>query len=162
TLYVLSAIDKTNFKPIGENLLTVAINREGDKVTGFTIKSVGANVKFTRAESGKVDRPKLARVEEGPVKITAPLNWPSFRGRNATGVADGQMPPVSWDAEKGINVIWKTPIAGLAHSSPIVWGERLYVTTAISGDSNSKFRPGQYGDVDSVNDNSVHSWRVHC
>src|SRR5262249_33775276 len=39
---------------------------------------------------------------------------------------------------------------------------RLFVTTAISGDPNSKFRPGQYGDVDSANDSSVHSWRVYC
>src|SRR5262249_36551166 len=105
---------------------------------------------------------KPTPMEEGPVRITSPLNWPSFRGRNANGTADGQMPPTSWDVEKGVNVVWKTPIPGLGHSCPIIWGDRIFITTAISGDPNSKLRAGQYGDVDSVNDSSVHTWRVYC
>ncbi len=47
-------------------------------------------------------------------------NWPSFRGQNSAGVGDGSTPPTSWDAEKSINISWKTPIPGLAHSSPII------------------------------------------
>ena len=162
TLYVLTAIDKTSFKPVGEGSVTVAIERQGDKVTGFTFKRAGINTKFKRSEERKADALKPAPIEEGPVNVAVALNWPSFRGQNASGIADGQMPPTSWDAEKGINVIWKTPIPGLGHACPIVWGDRIFVTTAVSGDPNSKFRPGQYGDVDSVNDSSVHSWRVYC
>ena len=59
-------------------------------------------------------------------------NWPSFRGPNASGVADGKPTPTSWDAVKGTNIVWKTPIPGLAHSCPVVVGDRVYVTTAIS------------------------------
>ncbi len=89
-------------------------------------------------------------------------NWPSFRGTNASGVADGQMSPTTWDAEKSVNVKWKTPIPGLAHSSPVLWNDRLYVTTAISSDPKSTFRHGLFGDVDSATDTSKHTWRVYC
>ncbi|HMG36836.1 MAG TPA: PQQ-binding-like beta-propeller repeat protein [Blastocatellia bacterium] len=94
--------------------------------------------------------------------ITCALDWPSFRGPNASGVADGKPTPVSWDATKGSNVLWKTPIPGLAHSSPIVWGDRVFVTTAISSKGTNDYRHGLYGDVDSDKDTSVHSWHVYC
>jgi outer membrane protein assembly factor BamB len=89
-------------------------------------------------------------------------NWPSFRGLNASGVADGAKTPVSWDAEKNINIAWKLALPGLAHSSPIVWGERLYVTTAISSIPKPYFRAGLYGDVDTDKDMSKHTWKVYC
>ncbi len=89
-------------------------------------------------------------------------NWPSFRGAHASGVADGQNPPSSWNADSSLNMLWKTPIPGLAHSSPIVWGEKVFVTTAISNDPQSVFRHGLFGDVDSAEDASKHVWRVYC
>jgi outer membrane protein assembly factor BamB len=89
-------------------------------------------------------------------------NWPSFRGPNASGIAEGAKPPVTWNAESSENIRWKTAIPGLAHSSPIIWHDRVFVTTAISSDPNSVFRPGLYGDVDSAEDESKHSWRVYC
>ena len=89
-------------------------------------------------------------------------NWPSFRGPNASGVADGQNPPTTWDAAKSDNIRWKTAIPGLGHSSPIVWGDRVFVTTAISSDPNSEFRPGLVEVFESAKDVSRHSWRVYC
>ncbi len=89
-------------------------------------------------------------------------NWPQFRGPNASGVADGKPLPVSWDGAKGTNVRWKTPIPGVAVSSPIVWGDKLFVTTAISSDPNAKLRHGLYGDVEPSNDLTKHSWKVYC
>ncbi|HVG18943.1 MAG TPA: PQQ-binding-like beta-propeller repeat protein [Blastocatellia bacterium] len=89
-------------------------------------------------------------------------NWPSFRGANASGVAEGKPTPVTWDATKGTNVLWKTPIPGLAHSSPIVWGDKIFVTTAISSKGGEYFRPGLYGDVDSDKDTSKHTWKVYA
>ncbi|PYV41669.1 MAG: pyrrolo-quinoline quinone [Acidobacteria bacterium] len=89
-------------------------------------------------------------------------NWPSFRGPNASGVADGQNPPIRWDEGKSLNILWKTPIPGLAHSSPVVWRDKVFLTTAISSDPRSTFRHGLYGDVDSAQDVSKHSWRIYC
>ncbi|HEX9760645.1 MAG TPA: PQQ-binding-like beta-propeller repeat protein [Candidatus Acidoferrales bacterium] len=88
-------------------------------------------------------------------------NWPTFRGPGATGIAQGSA-PVEWDAEKGHNILWKTPIPGLAVSSPVVWGDRIFVTTAVSSDPNSGFRHGLYGDVEPAKDMSKHAWRVYA
>ena len=90
----------------------------------------------------------------------AAQNWPSFRGPNASGVADGQATPVKWNVTTGENVIWKAPIAGLAVSSPVVWGDRVFVSTAVSSDPNAAIRTGLYGDVQPSNDQSNHSWRL--
>src|SRR5437868_13759096 len=81
-------------------------------------------------------------------------DWPQFRGPSASGIGDGTRPPVHWDATKGTNVVWKTEIPGLSVSSPIVWGDRVFVTTAISSDPKQKLRIGLFGDTDPVNDAS--------
>ena len=88
--------------------------------------------------------------------------WPSFRGEQATGVAEGQALPVQWDADKGINIKWKTKIPGLAHSSPIVWEDRVFVTTAISSRGGDSFRHGLYGDGTASEDRSVHQWKLYA
>jgi outer membrane protein assembly factor BamB len=90
-----------------------------------------------------------------------PAPWPSFRGANAAGVADGQGAVADWDVATGHNVRWTTPIPGIAVSSPVVWGDRVFVTTAI-GRGDQTFRTGLYGDVAPVNDLSTHTWRVYA
>jgi outer membrane protein assembly factor BamB len=86
--------------------------------------------------------------------------WPSFRGTNASGTADGHPTPVKWDAASGESVLWKTPLPGIAVSSPIVWGDRVYVSTAVSSDPNATIRTGLYGDVEPVSDATKHTWRL--
>jgi len=93
---------------------------------------------------------------------TTDATWPSFRGRYASGVADGQNLPDQWNGENGANIKWKTPIPGLAHSSPIVWGKRIFVTTAISSAGDHSFKHGLYGEGTASEDRSVHHWRVYC
>src|SRR5262245_34070545 len=88
--------------------------------------------------------------------------WPSFRGDHAAGVADGSNLPDQWDAEKGTSIKWKAHIPGLAHSSPVVWGDRIFVTTAISSKAGATFRRGLYGDGDASDDRSSHQWKVYC
>lgn len=89
-------------------------------------------------------------------------NWPSFRGERASGVADGQNPPTTWDAEKSTNILWKRRIPGVGHSSPVVWGDRIFVTTAITSDPNSVYLDGPTHSGESSADLSKHSWRVYC
>src|SRR5688572_1100720 len=89
-------------------------------------------------------------------------SWPSFRGPNASGVADGQNLPDEWNAKTGQNILWRTPISGLAHSSPIVWGNRVYVTSAVSSDPKATFRPGLYGDGDASKDRTTHKWMLYA
>lgn len=87
-------------------------------------------------------------------------DWPSFRGPAASGVADGQPTVIKWDAKTGENVLWKAAVPGVAVSSPIIWGDRIFVSTAVSGDPKVGIRTGLYGDVEPLNDLSRHSWRV--
>ncbi len=110
----------------------------------------------------------LATLAVRPGADTKPSSdWPSFRGLNAQGLAEGFRTPITWNADesdgkKSENVLWKTAIPGLAHSSPIISGNRLFVTTALSGKDNPELKVGLYGDGDSVEDDTVHSWQVYC
>lgn len=91
-------------------------------------------------------------------------NWPSFRGPNASGVADGQDPPMVWDVSKSDSVPWKTPIPGLAHSSPVVWGDRVFVTTAVSSAPKVEFlsRGAAAENADTLKETFRHAWRIYC
>jgi outer membrane protein assembly factor BamB len=77
-------------------------------------------------------------------------SWPSFRGTRAS------------DGAKGQNILWRTPVPGLAHSSPVVWGGRIFVTSAVSSNPNATFRPGLYGDGDASDDRSRQRWMVYA
>ncbi len=87
-------------------------------------------------------------------------NWPQFRGPSASGVVEGQAAAVTWDAQKSVNTRWKTAIPGLAHSSPVVWGNKIFVTTAITSAAKDETRYGLYGDVAPVKDDPKHIWKV--
>jgi outer membrane protein assembly factor BamB len=93
-----------------------------------------------------------------PAPESAAGSWPSFRGPDGSGVAEGQNLPDEWDGQTGKNVLWKTAVEGLAHSSPIVWGGRIFVTSAVSSRKDASFRPGLYGDGDASDDRSIHQW----
>ena len=58
-------------------------------------------------------------------------NWPQWRGPRGQGVSEEKNLPLEWSATK--NIKWKTPLPGRGHSSPIVWGNRLFLTTSIEG-----------------------------
>lgn len=89
-----------------------------------------------------------------PESADASDSWPSFRGPHARGVADGQPFPERWNIETGENILWRTTVPGLGHSSPIVWGNRLFVTSAISSRGGANFRTGPYGGGDASDDTS--------
>jgi outer membrane protein assembly factor BamB len=110
----------------------------------------------------KIVRTGPDRAPALPEPLPARGSWPSFRGPNASGIATGQNLPETWNGKTGENILWKTPILGLAHSSPIVWGDRVFVTTAISGRGNATFKPGLYGDGDASDDRSPHKWMLYA
>ena len=87
-------------------------------------------------------------------------NWPQFRGPGATGVVEGRPAPVNWDPAKSVNTLWKTEIPGLGHSSPVVWGNKVFVTTAVTTAAKDETRYGLFGDVAPVKDDPKHVWKV--
>ena len=88
-------------------------------------------------------------------------NWPQFRGPGASGVAEGHMTPTSWDAGRGVNIKWKTPIPGLSHASPVVRGNRVFVITAVSSDPAPTFVPKDRG-IGLARDEVKHAWKIYA
>ncbi len=86
-------------------------------------------------------------------------NWPSFRGPGARGVADGQDLPVEWDVATGKNVRFRTEIPGMGHSSPIVWGERVFLTTAEAAGVPPLCLADECG-IDLATDDQEFTWKV--
>jgi outer membrane protein assembly factor BamB len=86
-------------------------------------------------------------------------NWPQFRGPQAGGVDASAAVPARWDVEKGENIRWRATIPGLAHSSPVIWGDRIYVTSAVRP-GKADLKVGLYGDIASANDQEPHQWRL--
>ena len=88
-------------------------------------------------------------------------DWPQFRGYRAAGQIREAGIPADWDVESGKHVVWKTKVPGLGHASPIICGDAIYVVTAISGVADAGLRVGLYGDIASVEDDTVHVWKLY-
>jgi outer membrane protein assembly factor BamB len=89
-------------------------------------------------------------------------HWPAFRGPRASGVAEGHPLPLEWSVERGEGVLWRTAIPGMGHGSPVIWGDRLFVTTAVGPGGDAPLRVGLYGETAPVKEDTVHRWKVLC
>lgn len=94
-------------------------------------------------------------------------NWAQWRGPDGQGISPETTLPTTWSATQ--NIKWKTPLPGRGNSSPIVWGERIFLTTALEGDVIPDAKPVKHkleGDVfvhpDSVAGNKHHTLQVLC
>jgi outer membrane protein assembly factor BamB len=101
-----------------------------------------------------------------PVVLMAQtVDWPMFRGQNALGVAEGKIVD-SWNADpfEGPlrNILWRTPIAGLSHSSPIIWQDRLFVTTALASRGEASLKLAIHDPGTPADDNGEQTWIVFC
>jgi len=90
----------------------------------------------------------------------ADTNWPQFRGPAAGGIGTGA-PPQEWNADSGKNIRWKAEIPGLGHSSPVIWGDRIFLTSAV-GAGDAALKVGLYGDIAPVKSEGEQSFRVYC
>jgi hypothetical protein len=93
-------------------------------------------------------------------------NWPGFRGPGAQGIADGYPTRADWNADvaagKLSGVLWRAEVPGLGHSSPIVWGNNIFVATAVRLSGKAPLRIGYYGDVKAAPDNDEQKWMILC
>jgi len=95
-----------------------------------------------------------------PLTVLHAQNWPSFRGNNASGVSEGGKTPITWSVDKSQNIRWKTAIPGFSHSSPIVWGNRVFVITAISSNAQAGFIAKDRS-ISLADDGVKHTWRIY-
>lgn len=58
-------------------------------------------------------------------------NWPGWRGPRGDGTSSEQNVPLRWDGTTGENIVWKTPIPGTGHGSPIVWNDSIFLVTCL-------------------------------
>ncbi len=100
------------------------------------------------------------------VASEASQNWPRFRGPGATGVLEGYTLPKTWNAdpaaEEPEGVLWRAPIPGLGHSSPIVWGDRIFVCTAVPEGDAAALMLGSGGQPTAADDSRNHQWMILC
>ena len=95
------------------------------------------------------------------VPILGQENWPQFRGPGARGVGDSPKLPLVWGS--GTNIAWQTPIPGRGWSSPVVWGDRIFLTTAVSEGQVEAPKKGLYFGGDRPTPPSYrHHWQVLC
>ncbi len=95
-------------------------------------------------------------------------NWPQWRGPDGSGISNEKNLPSEWSPTK--NIKWKVPIDGRAHSSPIVWGNRIFLTTAVEGSvvpgAKAVNHTGDDGKPflhpDSVGADKKHTFKVIC
>ena len=83
-------------------------------------------------------------------------NWPAFRGPSAGGVGDASPLPAE------LKVKWRTPLEGLGHSSPVIWGDRLFIATAVNSAGKSPIKLGLYGDRTPAEETAEQAWKILC
>lgn len=86
--------------------------------------------------------------------------WPSFRGRAASGVLDSPV-ATQWDVASGAGIRWRVTIPGLSHASPIAWNDRVYVVSAVRLEGASALDRQAQGVV-FAQDTVRHAWRLYA
>jgi hypothetical protein len=88
-------------------------------------------------------------------------HWPQFRGPNSLGVSENTNLPDTWSRTK--NVLWKQELPGRGWSSPVVWGNRVFITTVINAGMSEEPQKGLYfGGNRQTPSTTEHEWKVYC
>jgi len=120
-------------------------------------------VKLTR----RISLALIAAMSVGMLTTASSLagNWPQWRGPDGSGISNEKNLPAEWSVSK--NIKWKTPIEGRGHSSPIVWGKMIFLTTAIEGEvvpgakaAKHMMDNKEFIHPDSVGANKKHTFKV--
>jgi outer membrane protein assembly factor BamB len=87
-------------------------------------------------------------------------NWPQFRGPGSTGVVDDPALPDKWSTTE--NVAWKVDIPGIGWSSPIVWGDTIFLTSVVNSGATEAPKKGLYFGGERKASNDEHRWMVYA
>ena len=87
-------------------------------------------------------------------------NWPGWRGPGSLGVSTEKGIPAQWDLSR--NIKYKVEVPGLGHSSPIIWGERIFITTAVNADPALENWQKGFFSGERKPDASEISWKLLC
>lgn len=143
----------------GDGYPDIAVGNSGSRNSVYlNLPSSG-----TRSQSARLRAPIMpSSIDERQ----ASTDWPSFRGTDARGVADGYALPTTWNADPSAGevngVLWRAKIPGLGHSSPVIWGDRILVCTAERAQGESALVLSGGGRPTAADDSGVHRWLVIC
>ena len=109
-----------------------------------------------------LERRNFLRISLGLTAAPGLANWPQFRGPGVRGIVDDDPSlPESWSAAE--NIAWKTRIPGLGWSSPVVWGNRIFLTTAVADSMSGSPRGGFFdGRVVNPTPTEEYRWIAYC
>ncbi|MBN1910573.1 MAG: PQQ-binding-like beta-propeller repeat protein [Pirellulales bacterium] len=111
-------------------------------VAGVAVVLIGVSALLTRTIRPDIPHPDTARAVPAtpgsqPVRLGPPPSakeiaryWPRFRGPSGSGISAYENLPLEWDAASGKNIVWKTPVPLPGNNSPVVWGDRVFLTGA--------------------------------
>ena len=160
--FALEAVAERTFRSTDGSIEVVFWGRAGT-IEGIRLGREGSEPQSLRQTvADVVDTPPtdiggaaLSAAERAPT-----VNWPNFRGDNSDGIGDGANTPTSWDVDTGENILWQAQVPGLGNSSPVVWGDRVFLTTAVAEGIEQKIETGLTGSGREVDERVEHSWRV--
>lgn len=93
-------------------------------------------------------------------------NWPAFRGEGSRGVADGFPLPTQWhvdpSGEQSTGVLWQVSVPGQSHSSPVVFGDKLFLLTCVASTETVPVQLNLQGAPTAAIDNDEQSWVLLC
>ena len=93
--------------------------------------------------------------------VHAQDNWPQFRGAESLGISSASNLPDHWSTTE--NIAWKTDIKGRGWSSPIVWGDKIFLTTCVNLGEEEEPKKGLYfGGNRAKPSEADHEWKVVC
>ena len=99
-------------------------------------------------------KPKVTKMEK------AGKYWPGFRGPGGRGIADGAPLPTDWDVNSKKGILWQAEVEGLGHASPVIWGDRIFLATAVAASGSQDLIVGNTGDDRGYGDEVPHTWLV--
>ncbi len=146
--------------------VTVRYYGRAGTIEGLTVERTEKEpVRLRLADPGTVRTSAAPTSAPTGVPSAAPasestVHWPGFRGANRSGIGDGADTPADFDLESGKNVAWRVALPGLGNSSPIVWGDRIYVTTAVAEGGSVPLRVGPSGSGEEIEEQREHRWLV--
>lgn len=94
------------------------------------------------------------------VLAAAQSNWPQLRRPGGMGVSDDAGLPTEWGVDQHVN--WQVGVPGMGWSSPVVWSNQIFLTTAISDGEIEQIKLGLYFGGNRPKPDDVHEWRVRC
>jgi outer membrane protein assembly factor BamB len=117
-------------------LITATILTAGAVVSSFILRSDLPDLRAAKSSKGEAESKTSGKKSKAETAVVMDefkpdeTNYPFFRGQDSRGIAGGEGYPAEWNGETGLNIKWKMQLPSQGKSSPVIWGDRLFMTGA--------------------------------